>query len=407
MSSTRVARVPPVRARLLIGALTGVFLIALAAGCGDSGGDGGNGGKGGGGAASPPSSFEWPYFGRVPERTHYVEKAPTPPFKVAWRHNEGNLLEFPPALGGGKLFILDKLGKLSTFDTDDGSIAWRQQLQGVSVSGPAYGEGLVFANRQNRTFYAFDAKTGKEEWHFNTSSTLQSSPLVVNGTVYFGSDNGTVYALDAESGKQRWSFKAQGPVKASLSLSSGNLYFGDYDGNIYALDASKGKQVWKTDTTNLPPGGSGGFYSSPAIAFGKLFEARDDGTVYALDLNGKLSWQKDTGKPVYGSPAVAQVKGTPPSSYIGGTSGKLYALGASDGKVRWTFPVGGPIPGTAVVVNEVVFTSSFKDQKTFGVSARTGKRVYEFPADGYTPAITDGRRVYLVGFEAVFGLDPK
>jgi hypothetical protein len=80
MSSTRVARVRPVRARLLIGALTGVFLIALAAGCGNSGGGGdGNGGKRGG-AASPASAFDWPYFGRVPERTHYVEKAPTPPF---------------------------------------------------------------------------------------------------------------------------------------------------------------------------------------------------------------------------------------------------------------------------------------------------------------------------------------
>jgi hypothetical protein len=48
-----------------------------------------------------------------------------------------------------------------------------------------------------------------------------------------------------------------------------------------------------------------------------------------------------------------------------------------------------------------------REQRTFGVDARTGKRVYEFPADGYTPAITDGQRVYLVGFEAVYGLDPK
>jgi len=395
--------VRPVRARLLIGVVAAVMAAAAVGGCGDGGGGGG----GGGGGAQGTSATEWPYFGRVPERTHYVQQAPTPPFKVAWRHNEGNLLEFPPVLGGGDLFILDKLGKLSAFDTDDGSIVWRHQLQGVTVSGPAYADGKVFVNRQNRTFYAFDANSGKEEWHFNTSSTLQSSPLVVDGTVYFGSDNGTVYALDADSGKQQWSFKAQGPVKASPSLSSGTLYFGDYDGNIYALDASDGKQDWKTDTTSLPPGGGGGFFSSPAIAFGKLFEARDDGTVYALDLNGKLSWQKDTGKPVYGSPAVAEVRGTPPSVYIGGTSGKLFALGASDGKVRWTYPVGGPIPGTAVVVNELVFTSSFKDQRTFGVNARTGKKEYEFPADGYTPAITDGQRVYLVGFEAVYGLDPK
>jgi outer membrane protein assembly factor BamB len=284
---------------------------------------------------------------------------------------------------------------------------WRKQLTGLSVSGPAYADGKVFAARQNRTFYAFDANSGSQEWHFNTASTLQSSPIVVDGTVYFGSDNGIVYALDADSGKRRWTFKAQGPVKSSPSYAGGNLYFGDYDGNIYAVRASDGKQVWKTDTTKLPPGGGGGFFSSPAIAFGKLYEARDDGTVYALDLNGKLAWHKGTGKPVYGSPAVANAPGTPPSVYIGGNSGKLFAYDADDGKVRWSFSVGGPIPGTAVVVNDLVFTSSFKDQRTFGVDVRTGKRRYEFPADGYTPAITDGDRVYLVGFDAVYGLDPK
>ena len=37
------------------------------------------------GAGEPAArTVDWPYFGRVPERTQYVAEAPDPPFAFAW-----------------------------------------------------------------------------------------------------------------------------------------------------------------------------------------------------------------------------------------------------------------------------------------------------------------------------------
>ena len=115
---------------------------------------------------------------------------------------------------------------------------------------------------------------------------------------------------------------------------------------MFCLDAESGKPLWRTNTTKVPPFGEGGFYSSPAIAFGRVYAARDDGTVFAFDeKTGKVDWSFPTDDYVYGSPAVAQVPGTPPSVYIGSYDEHFYALDARSGKQRWRYDVGGPVPG--------------------------------------------------------------
>jgi outer membrane protein assembly factor BamB len=166
--------------------------------------------------------------------------------------------------------------------------------------------------------------------------------------------------------------------------------------------------VWETATDQLPPGGSGGFYSSPALAAGKLFIGRDDGAVFALDLRtGARVWSKATGGAVIGSPALAKVAGTPLTAYIGSYDRYLYAFDAADGDVRWRYDVKGPIPGTPTVIGTTVYTSSFKTQEMVGVSAKSGREVFHFAAPGYTPMISDGQRLFLIGYESVRALEPK
>ena len=137
---------------------------------------------------------------------------------------------------------------------------------------------------------------------------------------------------------------------------------------MFALHAKTGKVIWRNNTSRQAPYGRGGFYSSPAIAFGRVYAARDDGTVFAFDKHsGKVDWSFPTGGQVYGSPAVAKVPGTPPTVYIGSENGRFFALHARNGKERWSHDVGGPIPGTATVIDNTVFTSSFKTRKAIGL----------------------------------------
>src|SRR6202012_2952534 len=168
-----------------------------------------------------------------------------------------------------------------------------------------------------------------------------------------------------------------------------------------------GGPAWRSNTSQVAPGGSGGFFSSPAIAFGDVYAARDDGIVYAFDkATGKVRWSFQTGAAVYGSPAVAQVPGTPPTVYIGAENGTFYALDARTGKVEWTYDVGGPVPGTATVLGHTVYVSSFATQKTIGIAVRTHKKTFSIDESGYTPMISDGRRLILVGYYTVIGLEP-
>jgi outer membrane protein assembly factor BamB len=291
------------------------------------------------------------------------------------------------------------IGELSLDPSDKG----HQRI----VTGPAYYRGLVYGAFLDGSLEAGDVKTQKVVWERHLHAHLESSPLPVDGNLYLGTDTHQVLALDAGDGHTVWAFRAPGAVKASPSYDAGKVFVGDYESTMFALDADTGKPAWRTNTSKVGPGGSGGFFSSPAIAFGNVYAARDDGTVYAFDEStGKLAWSFATGGAVYGSPAVAQVPGTPPTVYIGSEDGTFYALDARTGKVRWTYDVHGPVEGTASVIGHTVYVASFVTKKTIGIDVRTHKKNFEIGESGYTPMVSDGQRLILVGYYTVIGLEP-
>ena len=367
-----------------------------------------------------PGSVNWPFFGRVPQRTHYlpanrgvVDRPLDPPLKVAWQINTHGLIEFPPAIADGVAYVINKFGNGKAIDLDTREVLAEVKLDPKNhggkktVTAPAYYRGKVYGAFLDGYVAAAEVKTGKVAWVRNLHAHLESSPLPVDGNVYLGTNDRQVIALDAGDGDTVWTFKAPGAVKASPSYDAGNVFVGDYESTMVALDADTGKPVWRTNTSKVAPYGKGGFFSSPAIAFGNVYAARDDGTVYAFDqATGKVRWAFQTGGPVYGSPAVAQVPGTPPTVYIGSEDGKFYALDARTGKVRWTYGVGGAVPGTATVIGHTVYVSSFDTKKTVGIDVRTHKVDYTLDQAGYTPVISDGRRLIAVGYFTVLGLEP-
>lgn len=398
---------------ILIAAMTAVTLAL--GGCGGS--DDGETGASASEVASGSTYVDWPLFGRVPQRTHYLEadnKALDPPLKEAWSVNTHALIEFPPAIHDGVAYVINKYGNGKAVRLSDRKVLWELNIRPSDkgkpnfVTGPVYYGGRVYGAFLTGHLAAGDAQTGKKEWVRKFDARLESSPLAVDGKLYLGTDTTNLLALDAASGKTLWTFNAPGAIKASPSYDKGNVFFADYQSSMFALDADSGKLVWRSNTSTVPPYGRGGFFSSPAIAFGHVYAARDDGTVYAFDeKTGKVGWHFDTGGYVYGSPAVAQVPGTPPTVYIGAENGRFFALDARTGKVRWQKNIGGPIPGTATVIGHTVYTSSFKTQETSGFDVRTHKRTFHLKEAGYTPMVSDGKRLYLIGYYDLIGLEPR
>ncbi len=386
--------------------------VAAISGCG-----GGSADSGPEGSASSASGYvDWPLFGRVPERTHYLpadKRVLDPPLRQAWSINTHALIEFPPAVAHGVAYVVNKYGNAKAVRLRDRKILWERVTDPsdfgtpTDVTAPVFHRGKVFFAYVDGDLVAVDAATGRQVWERNLRSHLESSPMAVGGMLYIGSDKTNVIALHAADGRIHWQFNSPGAIKASPSYHDGRIYVADYEGAMFSLDAATGKPIWRTNTTRVPPFGEGGFYSSPAIAFGRVFAARDDGTVFAFEeKTGKVDWSFPTHNFVYGSPAVAKVPGTPPTVYIGSYDEHFYALAAKTGRQRWRYDVGGPVPGTATVIGHTVYTSSFKTREAIGIDVRTHRKTFQLHQAGYTPVVSDGRRLYLIGYYDLIGLEP-
>jgi outer membrane protein assembly factor BamB len=400
----------PSRQRLLAALVVSTLWLVGSVGCGSS--------SSGAIHASNdrPALIDWPLFGRVPERTHYLpdeRRDLNPPLREAWSINTHALIEFPPAIAGGVAYIANKYGNARAVRLRDRKVLWERttdrRLSGppTFVTAPVYHHGRVFLAFLDGDLVAVDAATGKTAWRRDLHAHLESSPLAVGDSLYLGDDQTNLVSLRASDGEVRWQFNSPGAIKASPSFHDGRVCVADYQASMYCVEAASGRVLWRTNTSKVPPFGDGGFYSSPAIAFGHVYAARDDGTVYAFDeKSGKVDWSFPTHDFIYGSPAVAHVPGTPPSVYIGSYDEHFYALDGLSGKQRWRYDVGGPVPGTAVVIGHTVYTSSFKTRETLGIDVRNHHKTFSLRQAGYTPVVSDGRRLYAIGYFELIGLEP-
>ena len=178
---------------------------------------------------------------------------------------------------------------------------------------------------------------------------------------------------------------------------------------MYAIRQSDGKRIWSKTTHGARFGtGSGQFYATPALAYGRVYIGNTDSNVYSFSADrGKLAWRTGTGGYVYASAAVAQVPGGKPTVYVGSYDGRFYALDAKSGKVRWKHKAPGRISGAATVVGDIVYFGDLHSRTTTGLGARTGRKVFRFGRGGFNPVVSDGRDLYVVGYASLSQLRPK
>src|SRR5205823_865788 len=121
-----------------------------------------------------------------------------PPFRRGWVFHGRALLEFPPAVAGGAVFLPTFDGRFYALDAATGRIRWHFRSGRCAWASPAVARGLVvetFLNRP-RTCDAGDGGeliaftlSGRIRWRRSLPPT-ESSPLVVGGTVYVGAWDG-------------------------------------------------------------------------------------------------------------------------------------------------------------------------------------------------------------------------
>lgn len=351
-------------------------------------------------------TVNWPVYGYDDQRTRYLPtKRVRPPYRASeWSFNAGKLLEFSPIVVEGSLYFQDKDSLLYSLDAENGKVQWKNEIGDLAASSPAYSDGRLFAvTLEPGEAVALRARDGKELWRRPLPGRSETSPVVFGDSVIVGSESGDVFALDVKDGDIDWQVSTAGNVKGGLALDEGILYGANYVGEVFAIRASNGEFVWRSSTQGLSFGRGGPVYSTPAVAFGRVFLGSIDGRVYSFDAdNGELVWSHSTGDWVYPGPAVADTKRSGPTVYVGSKDQNFYALDAETGEVRWQKDVGGIVLGAASVLGEVVYVGVIGPNiGSFGFDVKTGKQVFESELGEYNPVISDGQRLYLTAASGI------
>src|SRR5215211_996544 len=369
----------------------------------------------------------WPTYGLKVQRTHTsTEFKLKPPFRLRWTFKAGHVLEFPPSIAYGRLYLAQQRGRFYAVHHRTGKIVWERRFNHCSASSPTIAYRVVYhawmqplpcaryPRNQRGLLVAMAARTGRIIWRFH-AGPFETSPLVIGRTLYVGSWDHHLYAINIATGKPRWSFAADGEVNSSAAYSSGKIYFGTDGGSVYALDARTGRQRWRASALSRF-GRREYFYATPTIAYGRVFIGNADGTLYAFGASsGRLLWAQRAGTYIYTAAAVWRRR-----VYVGTYDGYFMAFNAATGDRLWRFSASAAVHGAPSVIDGIVYfaacpacgsvASRYAKQGargTYALDAESGKLVWHWPDGVFSPAVADSQHLYIVGRSRVFSFAPK
>ncbi|RLF26783.1 MAG: hypothetical protein DRN05_06560, partial [Thermoplasmata archaeon] len=222
------------------------------------------------------------------------------------------------------------------------------------------------------------------------SSNIQSSPSVVDDKLYIGipiqPTVGRIFCINiSEEGiTEKWTYDVGGWVYSSPAVAYDRVYIGSYDHNVYCLDTDTGELNWSYTADNIVA-------SSPAVADGRIYITSTSGTLYCLDaMDGDLLWNNNTGIPV-SFPTIFQGR-----VYVFSTllEGRVYCFDAATGVQLWnqTISSSGIACAPAVAYGRIYVGSD--DKNVSCLDADTGNIIWRYQTNGNVRgaiAVSNGR----------------
>lgn len=227
----------------------------------------------------------------------------------------------------------------------------------IGVSNPApflgtkkypFGSSRPGANLYTDSIVKLNEQTGKLAWYYQLTPhdisdwDLENSPILA-------SDNGTPIVIDA----------GKGGIMIAVNAETGKLVWkkpaGIHNGkDNWGLEAEKEPSKFKTPVV-VEPGDLGGVESQLATNGKTVFAAVNNLAV-------KYKGQSDAEGEFVGG--------------IGAGKGELIAVNAATGEIEWKKELPTSAYGSATVVNDVVFTTTF-DGTLYAFETSTGKELWK------------------------------
>ena len=275
----------------------------------------------------------------------------------------------------------------------------------ADVKAPVWA-GLVHDAETGRLFVATDAgvvhaietagaQPGSVAWTFDTGRAIKARPAIVGDALYVVSDSGFLHRLDRKTGAERW----RAPVDAappprlpgsdeksrwdrygsSVVVDGARLYVASRDKRVHALDAASGRELWTVAAGDI-------MTATPVVWRDLLLFADFAGKVQAVGAaDGRPRWSYDARLPVAGD-LVVDAAGR---LFFGSRSYDLIALDAATGKELWKhYYWFSWIESPPVVRGTTVYTGSSDAVGVYAIDAATGARRWKARVPGWAWART-------------------
>lgn len=207
-----------------------------------------------------------------------------------------------------------------------------------------------------------DAPLRAPRWQRALGAPLWADLGGSGDTLLAALDDGQLVALRTDDGAERWRRPLGHMLRAQPVVADGAAFIQDDDGWLHRLRLSDGQSQWRQrvgeQVRRIAPGQPGSRFdlrASAVTVFGDaLYVGTHGGRVLALDAgSGRLRWAFDTGGPVLAAPARADGR-----VLAGSFDHHLYALDASTGRLLWKRPMGGEVSSAPVVRGDRVIVGS-------------------------------------------------
>lgn len=240
---------------------------------------------------------------------------------------------------------------------------------------------------------------------------LASPPVIAEGKLFVVDVNADVHAFDAATGAKQWTTNiAEGdgnrPARfgGGVSYDNGRVFATDGLGDVVSLNAADGAVVWRSK-----PGGP--LRGAPTVANDTVYVLSQDNQLYALgQTDGKVRWSQQgtlETQGVFGVAAPASAQGTVVAGF---SSGELNAYRYENGRVLWQDALSRTTISTSVSSLADIDASPIIDQgrvyavgqggRMVALDLTTGQRLWEQNMSSIsTPAIA-GEWLFVVTDDA-------
>lgn len=198
-------------------------------------------------------------------------------------------------------------------------------------------------------------------------------------------------------GSEQWRFSADEAVSSSPTIVDKTVYIGDDAGHLHALQASTGQREWLFDVTELDGAYGGRFtYSSPAVADGVVYfevQLGSRGRLIAVDARtGSLKWTFENGSTNWTSATLSEETVFFGDVELYDGDSRFYAVDRATGRQRWERTFEDGFNSSPTVVDDTVYVGC-DDGHVYAFETETGERRWAFDTNDQvrsSPTVVDG-----------------